>query len=66
MSDVQHAQVRALDWTDSLDPSRTTYVHAILDEVDADVVLAADVVSNFSRTPSRQMKPAFSERTIDR
>ncbi|QRV83438.1 ubiquitin family protein [Ceratobasidium sp. AG-Ba] len=50
-SDNQQTQVRALDWTDSVDPNRVRYVHAILDEVDADVVLAADVVYDPSIIP---------------
>jgi hypothetical protein len=36
--------VRALDWTDSVDPDRQAYVHSLLEEIDADVILAADVV----------------------
>ena len=39
------AQVRTLDWTDSTNPDREGFVRMLLDEVDADVILAADVVS---------------------
>lgn len=37
-------QVRTLDWTDSTDPEREGFVRTLLDEVDANVILAADVV----------------------
>ncbi|KAF8604009.1 hypothetical protein BDV93DRAFT_522816 [Ceratobasidium sp. AG-I] len=45
------AQVRTLDWTDSTNPNRQELVRTLLDEADANVILAADVVYDPSIIP---------------
>ncbi|CAE6401143.1 unnamed protein product [Rhizoctonia solani] len=44
LADNPHVHVRALDWEDSLNVDRQSFVRSLLEEIDADVVLAADVV----------------------
>ncbi|CEL53780.1 hypothetical protein RSOLAG1IB_06561 [Rhizoctonia solani AG-1 IB] len=42
--DNPNVHVRALDWEDSINVDRQPFVRSLLEEIDADVVLAADVV----------------------
>ncbi|QRW24556.1 methyltransferase domain protein [Rhizoctonia solani] len=44
LADNPNVHVRALDWEDSVNPNREPFVLSLLEEIDADVVLAADVV----------------------
>ncbi|CAE6470537.1 unnamed protein product [Rhizoctonia solani] len=43
--------VRALDWEDSVNEDRRSFVRTLLEEIDADVILAADVVYDPSIIP---------------
>ncbi|CAE6447516.1 unnamed protein product [Rhizoctonia solani] len=44
LADSPNVHVRALDWEDSVSVDRQTFVRSLLEEIDADVILAADVV----------------------
>jgi hypothetical protein len=44
LTDNPNIHVRALDWEDSINVDRQPFVRSLLEEIDADVVLAADVV----------------------
>ncbi|CUA76269.1 hypothetical protein RSOLAG22IIIB_06175 [Rhizoctonia solani] len=44
LTDSLNVHVRALDWEDSVSPDRQTFVRSLLDEINAGVILAADVV----------------------
>lgn len=44
LQESSDVHVRALDWTDAVDLDRQQYVRGLLDEINPDVVLAADVV----------------------
>lgn len=37
--------VRALDWSDAADTGRCSFVHALFDEAQPEIILGADVVS---------------------
>ncbi|CAE7147974.1 unnamed protein product [Rhizoctonia solani] len=43
-ADSPNVHVRALDWEDSISVDRQTFLRSLLEEIDADVILAADVV----------------------
>ncbi|KAH7334490.1 putative methyltransferase-domain-containing protein [Rhizoctonia solani] len=49
--DSPSVHVRALDWEDSLKGDRQPFVRSLLEEIDADVILAADVVYDPSIIP---------------
>ncbi|KAG8712250.1 hypothetical protein FRC11_000600 [Ceratobasidium sp. 423] len=44
LADSSSVRVRALDWEDSISADRQSFVWSLLEEIDADVIVAADVV----------------------
>ncbi|TFY71174.1 hypothetical protein EVG20_g1823 [Dentipellis fragilis] len=40
----QNISVRSLDWTDAMDADRTPHLQRVLDEIDPDIILGADIV----------------------
>ncbi|KEP53428.1 putative methyltransferase [Rhizoctonia solani 123E] len=51
LADSPNVHVRALDWEDSVNVDRQMFMWSLLKEIDADVILAADVVYDLSIIP---------------